>query len=106
MKALLTGALLSTLLALPALAETVWIDVRSYPEHLVDNIEGDPRIDHGDIVEEVSERYPDKGTDIKLYCAAGGRAGTAAQALLDAGYTSVENAGGIDDARRARGIED
>lgn len=98
---------LLTLLSLSgftALAEDLWIDVRSYPEHTVDNIAGDIRIGHADIVEQVSMRFPDKGTPIKLYCRSGGRAGKAMQALQQAGYDNVENIGSIDDARKNRAL--
>ena len=85
-------------------AETVWIDVRSSPEHFLDNIEGDTRISHDDIVQEVNKLFPDKSTEIHLYCRSGGRASKAASALKEAGYTSVSNEGGIDDARKERGL--
>ena len=92
------------LVSTAALAEEVWLDVRSSLEHKVDNIEGDPRITHSDIVPEVQKLYPDKSTPIKLYCRSGGRAGAAEEALRDAGYTDVENVGGINDARKLRGL--
>jgi phage shock protein E len=82
-------------------AEAVWIDVRSAIEHKIDNIEGDLRISHGDIIE-VTNLYPKKNTAIRLYCRSGGRAGIALKALEKAGYTNVQNIGGIDDARKAR----
>ena len=87
-------------------ASTVWIDVRSVIEHSIDNIEGDVRISDGDIVEEVSEILPDKSTEIRLYCRSGGRAGKAMSALRDAGYTNVSNVGGINDARKERGLSE
>lgn len=88
-----------------AAVKSVWIDVRSASEHRADNIEGDPRISWDAITPEVLQRYPDKSTEIHLYCAAGGRAGRAAESLRAAGYTNVSNAGGIDDARSARELE-
>lgn len=94
------------LLAGFAQADTQWIDVRSVPEHLLDSIEGDLRVSHTDIVEVVAERFPDKDTEIALYCRSGNRAGVAMEALQKAGYTQVTNAGGIEDARRARGISE
>lgn len=87
-----------------AFAEPVWIDVRSMLEHKIDNIEGDIRISHSDIVEEVSKIYPDKNTDIRLYCRSGGRAGKAQSSLTNAGYVNVHNVGGIEDARKQRAI--
>jgi phage shock protein E len=81
---------------------TVWIDVRSSVEHMVDSIEGDPLISHSEIVAEVTVLYPDTETEIKLYCLSGGRAGQAKLALEHAGYTNVSNVGGIEDARKLR----
>ncbi len=106
-KRLFTIPLLLLLLTQGALAwaDAVWIDVRTAMEHAVDNIDGDVRIPHDEIVEGVSERYPDKSTEIHLYCRSGGRAGQAADALEAAGYTNVANAGGIDDARESRGLD-
>lgn len=89
-----------------SLADAVWIDVRTSLEHKMDNIEGDVRISYSDVVPEVEKMFPDKNTPIKLYCRSGGRAGTAEQALKEAGYTDVENIGGIDDARKYRDIEE
>ena len=87
-------------------ADSIWIDVRSEVEHSIDSIEGDVRISHGDIVQGVSEMFPDKESEIQLYCRSGGRAGKAMSALQQAGYTNVSNAGGIDQARRKRGISE
>lgn len=83
-------------------ADPVWIDVRSVLEHKIDNIEGDIRISHSDIVDEVSRLYPDKNTDIRLYCLSGGRAGKALSSLKHAGYNNLQNVGSIDDARKVR----
>lgn len=105
----LCGVLLTVLVVLaplPALAETVWIDVRSSLEHMVDSVAGDTRISYSDIVPEVQARYPDKTTQIKLYCRSGGRSEQATMALREAGYTQVENIGGIDDARKYRGLSE
>jgi phage shock protein E len=86
-----------------AKADSNWIDVRSELEHSIDSIEGDVRISHGDIVKQSNQMFPDKGSEIQLYCRSGGRAGIAMSALREAGYTNVSNAGGIDQARRKRG---
>jgi len=71
----------------------------------MDNIEGDPRISHDEIVAGIQKLYPDKDTEIHLYCASGVRSGKATKALKSAGYGNVTNAGGIDDARSKRGLE-
>ncbi|MFK7831433.1 MAG: rhodanese-like domain-containing protein [Congregibacter sp.] len=84
--------------------EPVWIDVRTALEHSEDSIDGDVRISHGDIVNEVRQRFPDTDTEIQLYCRSGNRAGIAMSALQEAGYLRVSNAGSIDDARTQRGL--
>jgi phage shock protein E len=90
-------------LASPAsYADPVWIDVRSFVEHKVDSIEGDIRISHSEIVAEVSKIFPDKDTEIRLYCRSGGRAEYALSSLVNAGYKNVRNVGGIGDARKLR----
>ena len=85
-------------------AEEIWIDVRSSAEHFIDNIEGDVRFSHTEIVPNVTQLFPDKDSEIRLYCRSGARASKAMLALKNAGYTNVTNAGGISDARKARGI--
>lgn len=82
-----------------------WIDVRTKVEHMMDSIEGDTRISYGEIVEQVSALYPDKETEIKLYCRSGNRAGKAMAELKKAGYNRVTNEGSIADARQMRGIK-
>jgi phage shock protein E len=89
-----------------AKADSNWIDVRSELEHSIDSIEGDVRISHGDIVKQSNQMFSDKGSEIQLYCRSGGRAGIAMSALREAGYTNVSNAGGIDQARRKRGLSE
>ena len=81
-----------------------YIDVRSWAEYQIDHIEGDARIPLSDIAREVPLLVPDKHTPIRLYCARGGRAEQAKALLTSAGYLNVENLGGIDDARRVRGL--
>jgi len=83
-------------------ADPVWIDVRSSAEHYIDNIEGDVRISHDEIVQGVEKLLPDKNAEIHLYCRSGGRAAKAMSALKEAGYKNVSNAGGISDARTER----
>ncbi|MFV8816778.1 rhodanese-like domain-containing protein [Haliea sp. E17] len=97
--------LLSILLAAPALADAVWIDVRTPEEFAEDHIAGDKLVPYEDILPAVTEAFPDKSTEIHLYCGSGRRAGIAKAQLDEAGYTNVVNAGGIDDARKQRGLE-
>ncbi len=85
-------------------ADTVWIDVRSAVEHKFDSIEGDVRISHSEIVQQIHKLFPDKNTNIHVYCRSGARAGKALLALKEAGYKNVLNMGGINDARKERGL--
>ncbi|MDX1558937.1 MAG: rhodanese-like domain-containing protein [Marinobacter sp.] len=87
-----------------AQAQPVWIDVRTEAEHRQNHIDGDPLIPHQNIVERVTERFPDKDAEINLYCQSGNRAGKAKTALERAGYTNVNNMGGVADARKARDL--
>ncbi|ROQ47450.1 MULTISPECIES: rhodanese-like domain-containing protein [Marinobacter] len=97
--------LLSLALApIVAHAKPVWIDVRTEAEHRQSHIDGDPLIPHDQIVAEVTERFPDKDTEINLYCRSGNRAGKAKSALERAGYTNVENKGSVAEAREARSL--
>ncbi|MDA7747371.1 rhodanese-like domain-containing protein [Psychromonas sp.] len=89
-----------------AFSEPVWIDVRTVNENKADNIAGDPLIPYQQIVEEVSLLYPDKDTEINLYCRSGNRAGIALSALNAAGYTHVQNFGSIGNARKVRAATD
>ncbi len=91
-------------LAPVAFAEARWVDVRSEEEYREDGIPGDPNIPHEAAVEEVLRRFPDKSTELRLYCRSGRRAGLALDALKQAGYTKVSNAGGIEEVRKARGL--
>ena len=102
----LFALLLALLLPLSASADTVWIDVRSLPEHLIDSIEGDPRISHTEIVAGIQELYPDTNTEINLYCRSGRRAGVALAALNKAGYHNVNNVGSIENARQIRNTQE
>lgn len=99
---LLAITFILTLTSFTVSADAVWIDVRSKLEHLFDNIDGDPRIPHSEIVNEVNKFFPNKSQEIMLYCAKGVRAEKAKSLLIDAGYTNVSNVGGIDDARAKR----
>lgn len=79
-----------------------WIDVRTAPEYAIDHIEGDRLIPHNDIISGIKELFPDKDTEIHLYCRSGRRSGIATEALQAAGYTNVTNQGSIGEAREAR----
>ncbi len=82
----------------------VWVDVRSQAEYNRDHIAGDLFIPHTLVVEQLPALVTDKDSLIYLYCRSGHRAGLAKRWLQKRGYSRVENAGGIADARRQRGL--
>ena len=95
---------IATLVSSLTLASPVWIDVRSAQEYAQDHISGDKQIPYEHIVPEVEKLFPDKDTEIHLYCRSGRRAGIAMSKLKAAGYHNVSNAGGIGDARKSRAL--
>ena len=99
-----TLALLILLCPILAHAETVWIDVRSPAEYKVNHIKGDLFIPHKEILREVVVLFPNRETEIHLYCRSGNRAGIAKTVLNNAGYTNIFNEGSIEDARKARNL--
>lgn len=96
--------LMFTLFSSLGFASPVWIDVRTSEEYAQDHITGDIQIPHEKIVPEVSKLFPDKNTQIYLYCRSGRRAGIAMSELKDAGYKNVSNVGSIGDARKQRAL--
>ena len=85
------------------MAAPLLIDCRSPGEYASDHIEGSINIPHMEIGDKIASVCPDKNTPIKVWCAAGMRAGCALSTLKSLGYTNVENLGGIGAARRALG---
>ena len=85
-------------------AEPVWIDVRTLVENQRDNIAGDLRISHSNIVREVVKMFPDRETVFYFYDKTGGRSDIAISALKLEGYKNLHNAGSIEEARKQRGI--
>lgn len=94
----------SLLFSSVVIAETVWIDVRSAAEYQVNHIAGDLRVSYNEILPKVVALYPNKDTDIRLYCRSGRRAGVAQSILEDAGYKNVSNFGSIENAKAKRNL--
>lgn len=97
---------MTTLFSAFSFADPVWIDVRTLVENQRDNIEGDRRISHSNIVREVRKLYPDKNTEFHFYDKTGGRSDIAISALEREGYKNLHNAGSIEEARQERGLTD
>ncbi len=91
--------LLPLLLAFPAMAADVWIDVRTPAEYKAGHIKNAINIPHERIASEIEKLGLDKNTRIRLYCGSGHRAGIAKKALQKSGYRQVINDGGYEDIR-------
>lgn len=85
-----------------ALADTIWIDVRTVGEYNADHIEGDVNIPLAEVREQILALVSDKDTEISLYCRSGNRAGQAKNILEEMGFTNVSNAGGINAVLKIR----
>jgi len=84
--------------------ESVWIDVRTEAEYSEDHIDGDNNIPLASIDTDMIASQYGKDVEINLYCRSGNRAGQAKEILEAAGFTNVNNVGGIDDVRELRNI--
>ncbi len=97
----LAPAALTLSLALPALAANpVVIDVRTPDEYAQGHVDGALNLPHDSIAAHIAAAVPDKATPVILYCRSGRRSAMALEALKDAGYTQVENYGGLEEARK------
>ena len=75
------------------------IDVRTQAEWDEGHLDIATHIPLDQIIDRIGEVAPDKDQKIYLHCRSGGRSGQAKVELEKLGYTSVENAGGLEDAR-------
>ena len=75
------------------------IDVRTHAEWDEGHLDIATHIPLDQITDRIAEVAPDKDQKIYLHCRSGGRSGQAMVELEKLGYTSVENAGGLEDAR-------
>ena len=92
------------LFSFSALAEKIWIDVRTTEEFSADHIQGDSNIPLASVsADELAKKYG-KDAELVLYCRSGKRAGEAKTLLDAAGFTKVSNAGGIADVRKLRNL--
>lgn len=88
-----------------ASADPIWIDVRGAEEFGKDHIDGDVHIPLAELTAEKLTAQYGKDAEFMLYCRSGNRAGQAKELLDAAGFTSVTNAGSINDARTLRGLK-
>ena len=78
--------------------EPLIVDVRSLQEWEGGHLTKAVHIPHTEIAAQIGQYATDKNAKIVLYCAKGGRAGMAKEALEQLGFLNVENAGGLSDA--------
>lgn len=79
--------------------EVIVVDVRSKEEWDSGHVETAIHIPHTEIADRIAEISDNKDAKIVTYCAVGGRAGKAKEALEALGFTNVENGGGYDDVK-------
>lgn len=80
-------------------AKPLVIDVRTQAEWDESHLKIATHIPLDLISERIGEVAPNKDQKVYLHCRSGGRSGQAKDQLEALGYTSVENVGGLDDAR-------
>lgn len=73
----------------------ILVDVRELSEYQEGHIEGAILLPVGKIDELALETLPDKEAVIYVYCRSGNRSKTAANKLIELGYTNVFDIGGI-----------
>lgn len=71
------------------------IDARGPQEFSGGHIEKAVNIPHNMITHKIGEHAAEKSRPIVVYCHSGGRSAMAVNALKKAGYTQVENGGGM-----------
>ncbi|QEG41139.1 rhodanese-like domain-containing protein [Roseimaritima ulvae] len=81
-------------------SEPLIIDVRSEQEWDDGHLAQAVHIPHTEIADKIAAHTDDKDAKIIVYCAVGGRAGTAKETLEEQGFTNVENGGGYDDMKK------
>lgn len=83
-----------------AIAQSLWIDVRTAEEFKAGHIAGAINIPYDDIEQKITAVTTDKATDIQLYCRSGRRSGIALDTLRGMGYSKVTNAGAYEQLKQ------
>jgi Rhodanese-related sulfurtransferase len=85
-------------------SSVVVLDVRTPEEYANGHLEGARNIDWNgaSFADEAASLSPDQ--EYLVYCQSGNRSGQAVQYLNEAGFTSVKNGGGVDEAADATGL--
>lgn len=72
-----------------AAPEAVLVDVREDDEWRAGHVEGAVHLGKGVIERDIEKTFPDKNTELHLYCGGGYRSALAADNLQKMGYTNV-----------------
>lgn len=83
-----------------ALAQSLWIDVRTAEEYKAGHLEGAINIPYDEIEQKITAVNVDKTADIQLYCRSGRRSGIALETLRSLGYSKVTNAGAYEQLKQ------
>ena len=83
-----------------ALAQSLWIDVRTAEEYNAGHLEGAINIPYDEIEQKIEAVSADKTADIQLYCRSGRRSGIALETLRGLGYSKVTNAGAYEQLKQ------
>ncbi|MDR7119618.1 rhodanese-like domain-containing protein [Rheinheimera soli] len=83
-----------------AVAQNLWIDVRTVEEYKAGHLEGAINIPYDEIEQKISAVSVDKTADIQLYCRSGRRSGIALETLRGLGYSKVTNAGSYEQLKQ------
>jgi rhodanese-related sulfurtransferase len=75
----------------------ILVDVRELFEYQSEHIPGATLLPLGNIGSEAGSVLPDKSATYIIYCRSGNRSNTASQQLVDLGYESIYDMGGIID---------
>lgn len=86
-----------------AVAEPIWLDVRSADEYAMGHVQNAILIPHDQIAERIADEVSDKNADIHLYCRTGRRADMARDVLIQMGYKNVVNHGSLENAQMVIG---
>lgn len=78
-----------------AILDVIILDVRTQQEFNTGHIPGAVLLPYNLLRYQIKDLVPDKGQTIVVYCQAGRRSRIAADALIEMGYTSVYDIGGI-----------
>ena len=100
-RSVLRSTLILLLLSFPVFAwsgETHWIDVRTAEEYAAGHVSQAVNIPYEEITRRIGEVTTDKDALIYVYCRSGRRSGIAREALGEAGFSNVVNAGGLEEA--------